>query len=182
VQWSRHELIYSSLLLPSTRKRPEPESPGPSFSWPYSRTSWNRIRVNFLELRSCEVRRMHPGRTSGSVKLHSWITALGQQGTEAEPGRLGDLRLMYPRCASRAHRSAHPRLHAAGPEPLLGHQDGIGAMQDAVDRRSRRRPHRAPGSRRTALRCPRSEHAGPLETPDSPWRLPTPVGFPSWRR
>ena len=36
---------------------------------------------------------MHPGRTSGSVKLHSWVTTLGQQRTEAEPGRLGVLRL-----------------------------------------------------------------------------------------
>jgi hypothetical protein len=28
--------------------------------------------------------------------LHSWVTALGQQGTEAEPGRLGVLGLTYP--------------------------------------------------------------------------------------
>jgi len=31
------------------------------------------------------------------VKLHSWITALGQQGTEAEPRRLGVLRLTHQR-------------------------------------------------------------------------------------
>src|SRR5215218_8451758 len=49
-----------------------------------------------VELRHGEVRRIHHGRTSGSVKLHSWISALGQQGTEAEPGRLGVLRLTYP--------------------------------------------------------------------------------------
>ena len=30
------------------------------------------------------------------MKLHSWISALGQQGTEAEPGRLGVLGLTYP--------------------------------------------------------------------------------------
>ena len=30
---------------------------------------------------------MHHGRTSASVKLHSWVTAFGQQGTEAERGR-----------------------------------------------------------------------------------------------
>jgi hypothetical protein len=27
------------------------------------------------------------GRILGSVKLHSWVTAFGQQGTEAERGR-----------------------------------------------------------------------------------------------
>jgi hypothetical protein len=44
-----------------------------------------------------EVPTMYHGRTSGSVQLHSWITALGQQSTEAEPGRLGVLRLTYQR-------------------------------------------------------------------------------------
>jgi hypothetical protein len=46
-------------------------------------------RVCFLELRIgqgafCELRL-----TSGSVKLHSWVTTPGKQGTEAEPGPLG---------------------------------------------------------------------------------------------
>src|SRR5215212_12029367 len=39
---------------------------------------------------------MHHGRASGSVKLHSWIAALGQQGAEAEPWRLGVLELTRP--------------------------------------------------------------------------------------
>jgi hypothetical protein len=33
-----------------------------------------------------EVRSLHHGRTSGYVKLHSWVIALGQQDTEAKPG------------------------------------------------------------------------------------------------
>src|ERR671910_3664262 len=37
-----------------------------------------------LELRKDEVRRTHHRRTSGSVKLHSWVTTLGQQGTEPD--------------------------------------------------------------------------------------------------
>jgi hypothetical protein len=45
------------------------------------------ITLNFGELRQCEVRSLHHGRTSGSVKLHSWVTAFGQQGTEVERGR-----------------------------------------------------------------------------------------------
>jgi hypothetical protein len=39
---------------------------------------------------------MIQGRSSGSVKVYSWVTTLGQQGTEAEPGRLGVFKLMYP--------------------------------------------------------------------------------------
>jgi hypothetical protein len=39
--------------------------------------------ANFGERRTCEVRRKPPRRASGSVKLHSWVTALGQQGTKA---------------------------------------------------------------------------------------------------
>jgi hypothetical protein len=30
---------------------------------------------------------MHTGRPSGSVKLHSWVTAFGQQGTESKRER-----------------------------------------------------------------------------------------------
>ena len=43
-------------------------------------------RANFLELRKAEVQlwRVHHGRTSGPVKLHSWVTTLGQQGTEPD--------------------------------------------------------------------------------------------------
>ena len=43
-----------------------------------------------------EVCRTPHGQSSGTVKLHSWISALGQQGTEAETGWLGVLRLTYP--------------------------------------------------------------------------------------
>jgi hypothetical protein len=39
---------------------------------------------NFGELRKAEVRRQPRKRTSGSVKLHSWVTTLGQQGTEPD--------------------------------------------------------------------------------------------------
>src|SRR5215208_4245757 len=51
--------------------------------------AWHRVEVslegaNFLELRTREVRRKPHRRTSGSVKLHSWVTALGQQGTEPD--------------------------------------------------------------------------------------------------
>src|SRR5919107_1497833 len=49
-----------------------------------------------IRLGLCERRRIYHGRTSGSVKVHSWITVLGQQGTEAETGRLGVLRLTCP--------------------------------------------------------------------------------------
>src|SRR5215213_7929118 len=44
-------------------------------------------KLNFRELRQSEVRRTRHRRTSGSVKVHSWVTAFGQQGTEAERGR-----------------------------------------------------------------------------------------------
>jgi hypothetical protein len=49
----------------------------------------DRGYANFRELRKPEVQlwRVHRGRTSGSVKLHSWVTAFGQQGAEAERGR-----------------------------------------------------------------------------------------------
>src|SRR5215208_4250189 len=40
--------------------------------------------ANFGELRKGEVRRTHHRRISGSVKLHSWVTTLGQQGTEPD--------------------------------------------------------------------------------------------------
>jgi hypothetical protein len=66
---------------------------------------------------------MRHGRASGSVKLHSWIAALGQQDAEAEPGRLGVLELTRRRWPSppQIHRrrrttvrmltdSAHPEL------------------------------------------------------------------------
>jgi hypothetical protein len=43
----------------------------------------DRGYANFVELRYGEVRRMHHAPTSGSVKLHSWVTTLGQHGTEA---------------------------------------------------------------------------------------------------
>jgi hypothetical protein len=36
-----------------------------------------------------ELRRTRHRRRSGFVKLHSLVTTLGQQRTEAEPGRLG---------------------------------------------------------------------------------------------
>jgi hypothetical protein len=34
-----------------------------------------------------EVRSLHHGRTSGTVKLHPWVTAFGQQGTESKRER-----------------------------------------------------------------------------------------------
>src|SRR5687767_15874730 len=51
------------------------------------RSAKERDNVNFLERRYGEVRRTHHRRTSGSVKLHSWVTTLGQQGTEVQGGR-----------------------------------------------------------------------------------------------
>jgi hypothetical protein len=45
------------------------------------------------------------------VKLHSLITALDNQGTEAETGRLGVLRLMYPR---KLHPSTQRTVGALG--------------------------------------------------------------------
>jgi hypothetical protein len=49
------------------------------------------LEVNFRELRKGEVRRIHHGRTSGSVKVHCWVTTLGQQGTEVQDGRSSTL-------------------------------------------------------------------------------------------
>src|SRR5215211_8336904 len=49
------------------------------------------LHPNFRELRHGEVRRIHHRRTSGSVKLHSWVTTLGQQGTEVQVGRSSTL-------------------------------------------------------------------------------------------
>jgi hypothetical protein len=52
---------------------------------------WALLDVaNFGELRQREVRRINQWRTSGSVKVHSWVTAFGQQGTEPERGRSVD--------------------------------------------------------------------------------------------
>jgi hypothetical protein len=42
---------------------------------------------------------VHHAPTSGSVKLHSWVTVIDQQRTE--PGRLGVLKLTYPYSLSR---------------------------------------------------------------------------------
>jgi hypothetical protein len=43
--------------------------------------------------------------------LHTWVTALGQQGTKAEPGRLGVFRLTHPWCA-RPTGGSHARTTA----------------------------------------------------------------------
>src|SRR5215213_6118134 len=51
----------------------------------------DRGYVNFRELRKGEVRRTHHRRASGSVKLHSRVTTLGQQGTEVQDGRSSTL-------------------------------------------------------------------------------------------
>src|SRR5215208_3467446 len=69
----------------------------------------HHAEMNFLELRYGEVRSLHHARTSDNVKLHSWISALGQQGTQAESGRLGVLGLTYP-CIHRSTNSfpQHP--------------------------------------------------------------------------
>ena len=55
--------------------------------------SYSSLEANFLELRKPEVQlwRVQRGRTSGSVELHSWITALGQQDTEVQDGRSSTL-------------------------------------------------------------------------------------------
>ena len=66
---------------------------------------------NVIELRTREVLREPDRRTSGSVKLHTWVTALGQQGTKAEPGRLGVFRLTHPWCA-RPTGGSHARTTA----------------------------------------------------------------------
>jgi hypothetical protein len=58
-----------------------------------------RLTKRSLELRSSEVPRMHHAPTSDSVKLHSWVTVIGQQRTEVEPGRLGVFVLTYVRGA-----------------------------------------------------------------------------------
>src|SRR5215211_6140671 len=68
---------------------------------------------NFLKLRTREVRREPHRRTSGTVKLHSWVTAIGQQGTEAETRRLGVLGLTYrpaPLPSPSAPRPARPQF------------------------------------------------------------------------
>jgi hypothetical protein len=60
--------------------------------------------ANFGELRKGEVRRIHHGRTSGSVKVHSWIITLGQQCTEVQDGRSSTLVCMSL-CALRYGRT-----------------------------------------------------------------------------
>jgi hypothetical protein len=60
------------------------------------------------------------------VKLHSSVTTLGQQGTEAEPERLGVLRLTYrrgtlarrPTCAEPARHSPSSCVSHGGNRPL----------------------------------------------------------------
>jgi hypothetical protein len=63
-----------------------------------------------------------PGRTPGSVQLHSPVTTLGQQLTEAEPEGLGVLRLTYRRRAlSRDEARVYATLRAGilvGPVPI----------------------------------------------------------------
>src|SRR5215210_7493340 len=59
-----------------------------------SPTSEYSYKANFVELRLDEVRRIHHGRNSDSVKLHSWLTTLGQQGTEVQSGSSSNLGCM----------------------------------------------------------------------------------------
>src|SRR5215208_1459250 len=63
---------------------------------------------NFRELRKPEVQlwRVHHGQPSGSVKLHSWVTTLGQQGTEVQSGSSSNLGCMSPIKASGYSRLA----------------------------------------------------------------------------
>jgi hypothetical protein len=71
--------------------------------------------TNFLELRKAEVRRTHHRGTSGSVKVHSWVTTLGQQGTEVQNRRsstLGCISVVSlsgpPRSSACPHRKSSP--------------------------------------------------------------------------
>src|SRR5919107_1539117 len=73
------------------------------------RSSQNPIYANFVELRHGEVRRTHHRRTSGSVKLHSWVTTLGQQDTEVQDGSSSTLWCtspVNPACRARGVQDA----------------------------------------------------------------------------
>src|SRR5215204_7783113 len=64
------------------------------------------------DARCCELRRIHHGRTSGSVKLHSLVSTLSQQGTEVQGGRssilgcMSLLALIHERRGKRVLRSS----------------------------------------------------------------------------
>jgi hypothetical protein len=85
--------------------------------------------TNFVELRKGEVSRMHHAPTSGSVNLHSWVTTLGQQGTEVQGGRSSTLGCMSP-CALLTLRfsetEASPGKYPATPARARGSACGRG--------------------------------------------------------
>src|SRR5215208_5766170 len=123
-------------------------------------------QVNFSELHTCEVRRKPHRRMSGSVEMHISVTALSQQGTEAESGRLGVLRLMYRRLHCRpCPFSVTSRLVASeGPKgPILRlYGRALRAPPQATDafrhplRYSQWLPHVQPpdGNPRSRMRSP----------------------------
>src|ERR687893_305592 len=69
-------------------------------------------------------RRMIYGRTSASLKLHSWVTTLGQQGTEVQDGKSSTLgcmsRAITRRGARRLSRGTLLRPRAPAPPRLHG--------------------------------------------------------------
>src|SRR5918994_675304 len=68
---------------------------GTAFCSPYSaKSTLGSSLAPLLRQFHGEVRRMHHAPTSGSVKLHSWISALGQQGTEVQDGKSSTLGCM----------------------------------------------------------------------------------------
>ena len=92
--------------------------------------------TNFVELRKGEVSRMHHAPTSGSVKLHSCVTTLGQQGTEVQGGRSSTLGCMSP-CALLTLRfsetEASPGKYPATPARARGSACGRGVAALSAD-------------------------------------------------
>jgi len=78
--------------------------------------------------------------------LHTWVTALGQQGTKAEPGRLGVFRLTHPWCA-RPTGGSHARTTADHAHRFKGAK--------RRPRCSMRGPGAAKGIREDGARTPR---------------------------
>ena len=106
-------LLRSKVFLP--RRSEGNHRPGQGrFHPPYGLSLLLLFVVNFLVRPKAEVRRMHHGRASGSVKLHSWIATLDQQGAEAETGRLGVLgltrRRWFPRPQAHGKRRTRGRI------------------------------------------------------------------------
>ena len=91
--------------------------------------------LNFLERRSCEVPRLHHGRTSDYVKLHSWISA---SANKARKRSLGD----WVFWDSRIGLHPSPVHQRPGPQDLsscslLAHTAQEGVVGEGVVRISR---------------------------------------------